>query len=102
MEIIFVSNKEKNMNKTEFIKELSKKTKLTQKECGHCLNAISNILAKTLQKGEDIQFVGFGKFGVKYRNERMSFNPQTKTNIRIPASKTPSFKAGKYLKEAIY
>lgn len=90
------------MNKAEFIKELSKKTKLTQKDCLNCLNAITNLVSETLKSGEDVMLVGFGKFEVKYRKARKSFNPYTKKQMIVPASKVPHFKAGKAFKEAIY
>ena len=89
------------MNKTEFIKELSKKTKFTQKDCGVCLNEMVNLLQTTLSKGDSVNFIGFGKFEVKYRKERLTYNPITKNNIMLPASNTPVFKAGKNLREAV-
>lgn len=89
------------MNKTEFIKELSKKTKLTQKDCGLCLNEMTKLLQKTLSTGESVNFIGFGKFEVKHRKQRLSYNPITKDNVMLPACNTPVFKAGKNLKEAV-
>jgi len=89
------------MNKTEFIKELSKKTKLTQKDCGVCLNEMVNLLQNTLSKGDSVNFIGFGKFEVKQRKQRLSYNPITKNNIVLPACNTPIFKAGKNFKEAV-
>ena len=52
-------------------------------------------------EGEKVQLVGFGAFEVKARAERVGRNPQTKETITIPASKTPVFKAGKALKDAV-
>ena len=54
-----------------------------------------------LVEGEKVQLVGFGAFEVKARAERVGRNPQTKETITIPASKTPVFKAGKALKDAV-
>ena len=48
-----------------------------------------------------MQLVGFGAFEVKERGERIGRNPQTKEEIKIPASKAPVFKAGKALKDAV-
>ena len=48
-----------------------------------------------------MQLVGFGSFEVKTRAERVGRNPKTKETIQIPASKTPVFKAGKALKDAV-
>lgn len=90
-----------NMNKSELIKELSKKCSLTQKDCNNCLNALMGLVKSTLKNGDDINLVGFGKFDVKNKNARTTYNPITKSKITIPASKLPYFKAGKGLKEAI-
>ena len=89
------------MNKAEFVKEISKQSKLTQKDCNNCLNAITQIIQKSLKRGDNINLVGFGKFEVKHRMARRSFNPQTKKVNMIPASKVPSFKPGKTLKNVV-
>ena len=89
------------MNKTEFIKELSKKTKLTQKDCGLCLNEMTKLLQQALSSGNSVNFIGFGKFEVKQRKQRLSYNPIKKSNIMLPACKMPVFKPGKNLKEAV-
>lgn len=89
------------MNKTEFIKELSQKANLTQKDCYNCLNALTTLVSQTLKRGDNVTLVGFGKFEVKHRSERMSFNPQTRKKMMVPASITPAFKPGKSFKEAI-
>lgn len=89
------------MNKAEFIRELSKKSKLTQKDCANCLNAITELVTKTLKKGDNVTLVGFGKFQVKHRNARKTFNPQTKRQMLLPANRVPHFKPGKSFKEVI-
>ena len=89
------------MNKTEFIKELSKNTKLTQKDCGLCLNEITKLLQKTLCSGDAVNFIGFGKFSVKERKQRLTYNPITKDNMVLPACKLPIFKPGKNFKKAV-
>ena len=48
-----------------------------------------------------VQLVGFGSFEVRKRAARKGRNPQTKEEIKIPASKAPVFKAGKALKEVV-
>jgi len=45
--------------------------------------------------------MGFGSFEVRERAARTGRNPQTKAEIKIPASKSPVFKAGKAFKDAI-
>jgi DNA-binding protein HU-beta len=45
--------------------------------------------------------VGFGTFAVSSRGARTGRNPRTGQSIRIAASKTPKFKAGKALRDAV-
>ena len=58
-------------------------------------------IANALKEGAKVDIAGFGKFEVKERSERTGINPQTKENITIPASKVPSFKASKTLKDFV-
>lgn len=90
------------MNKQDFVKFISKKSKLSQKECKTCLEAITLSVKQLLQKGENVSLLGFGKFAVKYKNSRKFYNPLTKNNSIIPATKVPIFKAGKEFREAIF
>lgn len=89
------------MNKSEFIQAMSEKSGLTVKDATTALNATLEVIQESLQKGESVSLVGFGTFEVKERAARTGRNPQTKQPIEIPASKAPSFKAGKPLKESI-
>lgn len=89
------------MNKSELIQAMAEKSGLTVKDATTALNATLEVIQESLQKGESVSLVGFGTFEVKERAARTGRNPQTKQPIEIPASKTPSFKAGKPLKEAI-
>lgn len=89
------------MNKSEFIQAMAEKSGLTVKDATTALNATLEVIQESLQKGESVSLVGFGTFEVKERAARTGRNPQTKQPIEIPASKAPSFKAGKPLKEVI-
>ena len=52
-------------------------------------------------RNDNVTLVGFGTFQVKDRSAREGRNPKTGETIQIKASKVPSFKAGKGLKEAV-
>ena len=65
------------------------------------LDAFMSSVEGALAKGEKVQLVGFGTFEVRQRAARKGRNPQTKAEIKIPASKAPVFKAGKALKETV-
>ena len=89
------------MNKTGLVDALKEETGLAKKDCEAVLNAFFSIVEKELVKGEKVQIVGFGNFEVKERAERMGKDPDTKQDMVIPASKSPAFKAGKALKDAV-
>lgn len=89
------------MNKTELINAVAEKAELSKKDAEAAVTAMIDAITGALVEGEKVQLVGFGAFEVKARTERVGRNPQTKETITIPASKTPVFKAGKALKDAV-
>ena len=89
------------MNKSELIAAMAAKTGSTKKDAEASLNAFVEAVESTLVKGGKVQLVGFGSFEVRKRAARKGRNPQTKEEIRIPASKAPVFKAGKALKDRV-
>ena len=89
------------MNKTEVIAAIAEKSELTKKDAEKALKAFTDVVADELKKGEKIQLVGFGTFEVSERAAREGRNPQTGATMKIAASKTPKFKAGKALKDSL-
>ena len=89
------------MNKSELINALAEKTEFTKKDAEKSLNAFIEVINENLAKGEKIQLVGFGTFEVKDRPARVARNPRTGEEIKIAASKAPTFKAGKALKDKV-
>ena len=89
------------MNKTELIAAVAEKTGLSKKDTEAAVNATLLTITETLKAEEKVQLVGFGSFEVKHRAERTGLNPQTKQPVTIAASKVPTFKAGKALKDAV-
>ena len=89
------------MNKAELVAAVAAKTGETKKAAETSVNAVVSVVKETLAKGEKVQLVGFGSFEVRKRAARKGRNPQTKEEIKIPASKAPVFKAGKQLKDLV-
>lgn len=89
------------MNKLELINDMADRAKISKADAEKALNTFLDSVTATLKKGEKIQLMGFGTFEVKERAAREGMNPQTKEKIEIPASKVPSFKAGKALKDSV-
>ena len=89
------------MNKAELVAAVAAKTGETKKAAETSVDAFVSVVKETLAKGEKLQLVGFGSFEVRKRAARKGRNPQTKEEIKIPASKAPVFKAGKQLKDLV-
>lgn len=89
------------MNKSDLVALVAEKLGATKRDAEASLNAVVEAITESLVKGEKIQLVGFGSFEVRKRAARKGRNPQTKEEIRIPASKAPVFKAGKVFKDAV-
>ena len=89
------------MNKTELISAMAEKAEISKKDAEKALNAFTNIVADTLVDGDKVSITGFGTFEVVERAERLGRNPATGEAMTIAASKSPKFKAGKALKDAV-
>ena len=89
------------MNKSDFINAIADNAELTKADAGRAVDAMVEVVKKALKKGDTVTLVGFGTFSVRKRAARQGRNPQTGATIKIKASKTPAFKAGKALKDAI-
>ena len=89
------------MNKAELVAAVAAKTGATKKAAEEAVNAFVSVVTDALVNGDKVQLVGFGSFEVRKRAARKGRNPQTKEEIKIPASKAPVFKAGKALKDLV-
>ncbi len=89
------------MNKAELVAAIAAKTGESKKASEALVNAFTEVVSGALKGGDKVQLVGFGSFEVRKRAARKGRNPQTKEEIKIPASKAPVFKAGKALKDLV-
>lgn len=90
------------MNKTDMIKVVASKIEgATQKDISVVVDAVFDTIKDTLVSGDKVAIAGFGTFEVIERAARTGRNPQTGVEMQIPASKSPKFKAGKALKDAV-
>lgn len=89
------------MNKTELIASVAEKSGLSKKDAEKAVAATFETITASLKKGEKVQLVGFGAFEVRNRPAHKGHNPMTGAEITIAASKSPAFKAGKALKDAL-
>jgi DNA-binding protein HU-beta len=89
------------MTKAEVVARLAKDAKITKKAAETALHSFIGCVRESLKKGKRLSLVGFGTFAVGRRAARNGRNPQTGATIKIKASKTVRFKAGKGLKDAV-
>jgi DNA-binding protein HU-beta len=91
------------MNKAQLIEWIQKDGTVgeTKASAERALNAVLQGIQHGLKKDKQVSLVGFGSFTVRRREGRMGRNPQTGEPIKIKASKTVTFKAGKALKDAV-
>lgn len=88
------------MTKQELVAKMAEDAGISKKAAEDALNSFMNGVKGALGSGNSVSLVGFGTFGVSHRNARTGRNPQTGAEIKIPARKVPTFKAGKGLKDA--
>ncbi|MCM8856040.1 MAG: HU family DNA-binding protein [Candidatus Thiodiazotropha sp.] len=89
------------MNKAELIEAMAESADISKAAAGRALDGMVDAVTEAMKAGDTLSLVGFGTFSVKERAARDGRNPQTGETIKIKASKIPSFKAGKALKDAI-
>jgi DNA-binding protein HU-beta len=89
------------MNKAELIEAMADAADISKAAAGRAFEGMVAALTEAMKNGDQVSLVGFGTFTVKERGARTGRNPQTGETIQIRASRTPSFKAGKALKDAV-
>ena len=89
------------MNKAELVDEVAVSTSLTKIDAAAAVEAVLEVITKTLSKQDTVTLIGFGTFSISSRAARTGRNPRTGESINIAASRVPKFKAGKVLKAAV-
>lgn len=86
------------MNKAEFIRAISDKAGITQKDIAVVYDAMVDVVTEALKDGEKIQLVGLGTAELKKVDAKTGINPRTKEAVKIPACNKPVFKFGEAYK----
>jgi len=89
------------VTKADLVNVMAEKAGLSKADAEKALNGFVAAVTDALKSGEKVSLVGFGTFSVGERAARTGKNPQTGATINIPAAKSPKFKAGKALKDAV-
>jgi DNA-binding protein HU-beta len=88
------------MTKEEFIKRVSKQTRLPQAHVSDILNASHRLLEDIMRAGEKITFPGFGTFYTSKRQGGKVKHVRTGKVIEYAARNVAAFRPGEYLKRA--
>ncbi len=89
------------MNKTEWIAATAEASGVSKKDTERVLNAALDALSRSLAEGEKVQLTGFGIFETRQRQARTGRNPVTREAVEIPATRVPTFKPAKALKDRV-
>lgn len=89
------------MRKTELVDYIAKTADISKSQAAKALEGVILGICDALKKDETVSIIGFGTFSVTKRAARTGLNPRTKAPVEIKAGRTPRFKAGKRLKDAV-
>ena len=89
------------MNKGELVNAIAENADITKKEADAILSAAIETIVDAVSSSEKVALVGFGSFEAKDRKAREGRNPNTGEKMSIPATRVPTFSAGKLFKEKV-
>ena len=89
------------MNKNDLVADVAERTGMSKAGASQAVEAIIGSVTDALKSGQDVKIIGFGNFAVTQRAASKGRNPRTGEEIDIPASKSPKFRAGKGLRDAV-
>ena len=89
------------MNKAAIVARVAERMGLNKFAAEGAVDTVLEAIAEGLAKEEDVRIAGFGTFRTRNRAARQGRNPATGESVRIPASKIPSFKEARGLREAV-
>ena len=89
------------MTKADLVDVIADGADLSKTKAEEVLNLALDAIKASVAKGNTMQLVGFGSFSMGSRAARIGRNPKTGEAIKIAASKTVKFSAGKSFKDAV-
>lgn len=89
------------MNKNDLIERLAEEHELTKTFARDLVDSVFDSIMGAVQKGEEVQLFGFGRFKVAERAARKGRNPRTGEPVKIAASKNIKFTPAASLKSSI-
>ncbi len=89
------------MVKDDIVDIVYKKVGFTHSEAVAAVELIFEAIKERLIAGEDVNIVGFGKFCLRDKRERVGRNPKTGQDFKITSRRVLTFKPSENLKTTI-
>lgn len=89
------------MNKSAVVEALTKNLNLSTDITSSIVSTILGAMTETMVRGENVEIRGFGSFAVREYTAHTCKNPKTGEATEVKARKSPFFKVGKELREAV-
>jgi DNA-binding protein HU-beta len=89
------------MTKSQLVTKLAEAGGVSRKQADDILGSLTDIVVKSVKKGESVKIPGLGIFRLRKMKARMGRNPQTGEAIKIPARKKVGFSVAKTFKETV-
>ena len=87
------------MKKKDLVESISKQCDISKTTASDAIDIIFQSISDALNNDEKVDIKGFGSFNISDRKARKGRNPHTGEEIEIKASRVPTFKASKSLKD---
>ena len=89
------------MNKSDIVARVAGRMGLDKSAAEGAVDTVSEVIAEALAQEEAVRIAGFGTFSTKRGSARIGRNPRTGERVQAAASKSPSFKADRGLRDAV-
>lgn len=89
------------MNKAELVAAVQQETSLPHQDSAAAVDAIIDIVVRSVHKGESVTIVGFGVFERRRRAPRLARNPGTGEPVKVRARNVPTFRPAAQFKQVI-
>ena len=87
------------MKKKDLVESISKQCDISKTTASDAIDIIFQSITDAISNDEKVDIKGFGSFNISDRKARKGRNPHTGEEIEIKASRVPTFKASKSLKD---
>lgn len=89
------------LTKAQIVDAINQEIPWSKESTTDIVEALLEIIKRTLESGEDVMISGFGKFCVKEKNERRGRNPATGRAMQLKPRRVVTFKCSGKLREKI-